>query len=329
MTAHSCSFCPYTTTRVFNLSRHIASRHKSEISKIASNEPKSASKQPKSASKQPKIASKQPKIASLEPKNASHDDEPCDFIVPTCEKCNKTFSRKYYLKVHEESCDGTRKGCCKSCKQFFSNRSALDRHKKVCKTLILCDTNTDSSEDKVVPNITIVNNYNIVNNNTTNNTNNTVNLLSFPEDDDSNFDLITKHITQSIMKKCVTASKPQLGFKKFMGAVLDNLENQFVKKTNANIGYSSVHTGDGKWELMADNHVYPIITHHMTTAALAKLEEFKRSMRFMCDNFHTLVDSVNTDDECPEYQAAIYDLKLLVVNMTKQIEAIERRNAEK
>ena len=233
------------------------------------------------------------------------DDGTHFMTANTCSKCMKTFSRQYYLRIHEEKCDGIRKGMCKYCKESFKNRSALDRHKKVCKTTV-------QSPCKDATNTTIVNN-------------NTVNVLVFPEDDDEVFDFRIDNITQSIMKKCVTSNKPQLGFNKFMSAVLDIMQNRFVRKSNANCGYSSVHRGDGRWELIADAHVYPYIIRYMTTAALAKLEEFKQSLRFMCDNFHRLVDNVNTDDECQEYQAAIYDLKLLVVNMTRQLEAVEKR----
>ena len=127
------------------------------------------------------------------------------------------------------------------------------------------------------------------------------------------------------MHKCVTANKAEVGFNRFMKAVLKHSQNQFVQKSNMNINYSKVHTGDGDWELAPDCDVYPLITHHMTTAALAKLEEFKTSMRYICDHFRRYVNIVNTDDECKEYQNSIQRLKILVVNMTQKIEAAERR----
>lgn len=305
MTTHSCQECPYTTTRLFNLERHIASRHNLE--------------KQKNASKQQKSASLLQKNASLLQKNASCDEHSCENLPPTCEKCHKTFTRKTSLKVHLETCDGTRKGMCKLCKGIYNNRSSLDRHKKVCTGQII---QRPSQTAPIVQNITIqqniTNNYNIVDNSTT------LNMLSFPSDD-TDFDFITKNITQNMMKKCVTAQRAEVGFNKFMGAVLDHAENQIVRKSNPNVNYSKIHTGDNEWILAPDNDVFPLMTHHMTTAALAKLEEFKRSMSLICDSFQRYVHTVNSDDDCKEYQDTIQRLKLMVVNMTQKIEAAEKK----
>ena len=90
------------------------------------------------------------------------------------------------------------------------------------------------------------------------------------------------------------------------------------------MNYSRIHVGEGKWILAPDNDVFPLMTHHMTTAALAKVEEFKRSLRCMCESFSRYVNSINTDDESKEYQNTLQRLKLLVVNMTKQIEDAQK-----
>ncbi len=303
MTAHQCSKCNYTTNRIYNLERHTRTCKKSEL-------------QEKGSNLQEKGSCLQKKGSLLQKKGSFHDHS-SQTNIPTCQKCNKTFTRNSNLKIHLETCDGTVIGMCKICKEMFNSKSTLYRHKKICKVKEINNQN-EVTQPTIVQNITIINNID----NSTNN--NIVNLLSFPIEDSSNFDFVTNKITQSMMKKCVTSNKAEVGFNKFMGAVLDHPENKFVMKSNPNVNYSKIHVGDGKWILAPDIDVFPIITHHMTTAALAKLEEFKRSLKFMCENFTKYVNTINTDDEGKEYQNTIQRLKLMVVNVTKEIEAMER-----
>jgi hypothetical protein len=155
-----------------------------------------------------------------------------------------------------------------------------------------------------------------------NNFNVTTNILTFPEDNDTDFDFITTKISEEVMKKCVSAFKAEVGFNRFMGAILDHPSNRMVIKTNPNITYSKVHVGGGKWQLAPDIDVFPTLTHHMTVAALAKLTEFHRSMRSICDQFQTYVETINTDDECPQYQNTVQRLKLMVVNVSREIEQV-------
>lgn len=230
-----------------------------------------------------------------------------------------------------ENCDGNSVGSCEKCKQHFKNKHVLYRHRKACDGTVRSGNNALTvPAAPMVQNITI----NIHNDNSTTTTNNVLNnvltnianmnVMTFPAEEDGNFDFVTKNITQGIMKNCVSANRAEVGFNRFMGAILDNPQNMFVRKSNPNVNYSKVHMGNGEWILAPDDDVYPLMTHHMTTAALAKLEEFSKSMRYICDNFQRYVNVVNTDDECKEYHDTIQRLKLMVVNMTKKIEAAEQ-----
>lgn len=189
----------------------------------------------------------------------------------------------------------------------------LWRHKQKCNAIV--PNNKEKCNSPIINNADTV----IINNNNVN-INVIANILTFPEDNDSNFDFITDRISEEVMKKCVSALKAEIGFNKFMGAILDHPENRMVIKTNPNISYSKVHVGGGKWHLVQDMDVFPALTHHMTVAALAKLEEFKRSMRFICNHFKQYVETVNTDDECVQYQNTIQRLRLMVVNVSREID---------
>jgi hypothetical protein len=81
--------------------------------------------------------------------------------------------------------------------------------------------------------------------------------------------------------------------------------------------------GNNKWELALDADVYPVFTHHMTTAALSKIQEFKQTMNFIITNFHKYVDLINTDDECDEYIQATQRMKLMIINMSRKWAAEE------
>jgi hypothetical protein len=196
--------------------------------------------------------------------------------------------------------------------QMFNNKSALYRHKQNCSAIIpVTNTTPHVINNTHIDTMIVNNNFNV-----------TTNILTFPDDDDADFDFITNKISEEVMKKCVSAFKAEVGFNRFMGAILDHPSNRMVIKTNPNITYSKVHVGGGKWQLAPDIDVFPTLTHHMTVAALAKLTEFHRSMRSICDQFQTYVETINTDDECPQYQNTIQRLKLMVVNVSREIEQV-------
>jgi len=203
-----------------------------------------------------------------------------------------------------ETCDGLAKNCCKICQEPFANKHVLYRHKKTC-------TSTN-----------VINQVNSNNNNSNNQVNinvGTINLLKFPKDDEPHFDFIVDNITKSVMKQVCTL-KPEIGFRRFMGAVLENPVNLCMRKSSPNVTYSKIHLGEGEWEFIGDDKVFPTATMHMTTAALGKLIEFQQSLKYICDDFKRHVQTINEDDEAEVYHEAIQSLKLMVVNMTRKLE---------
>jgi hypothetical protein len=147
-----------------------------------------------------------------------------------------------------------------------------------------------------------------------NNTTNNYQILVFPRDGED-FDFITDHIKDTAMQECVTHKRPQIGFNKFMGQVLQNPRNRIVKKNNPNNKFSKIHVGEGKWEFALDQDVIPVVTHHMTTAALQKVSDMKQSLRQKAREFVTYIDEVNTNDESKEYGDALDRVKVLLINL--------------
>ena len=117
---------------------------------------------------------------------------------------------------------------------------------------------------------------------------------------------------------------PKAGFQRFIGSVFEHPENRIVKKTNPNVAYSEIHVGDNEWELAPDREVLPVIAHHMTTAALECLNTFEASVKCMCENFRVFVRRVNEDDESREYTDTIDNMKYVIINMTRKLEAQNR-----
>lgn len=223
----------------------------------------------------------------------------------TCTRCNKTLTRKYGFEQHMKIC-GINPLQCSKCGEIFAYRQALHRHKQKCTE----GTMTSIASQQVA---------NVINNNNTNiNINNNI-VVVCPTDLDPNFDFNTQHITKATLKSCAKAFRPGIGFGKFAGAILNEPSNRCIMKTNPNVAHSRIHLGNNEWEYVLDKDIYPVITHHITTAALSKINEFKESLRSIVNNFHKYVETVNTDEDSEEYQEAIQRLKLMIVNLSQKI----------
>ena len=157
-----------------------------------------------------------------------------------------------------------------------------------------------------------------------NNNNVTINVLKFPEYGED-YDFMTDHITREMYKNIWDQNKPEIGFRKFVDAVLNRPENRVVKKNNPNINYSMIHQGDDKWELAHDKDVFPILTHQMSCAALQCTHDYKKKMYFMRTDIQRILgylDDVNTenDDDETHFKDAVQRIRLMVVNVTKRWE---------
>ena len=246
-----------------------------------------------------------------------------------CKKCDKCLYAKWYLNKHMEKCKGIRdKHSCEYCHKMFKHEKTRFSHYKICKTKKEIDSKslvpvTDTPPAVSQQVASTINNVSGIQNN---NTNNIVNILTFPQPGDTNFDFICDQITKATMKALLnTSSTPFIGFNKFIGSVLENPQNRIVHKTNPNSTYSKIHVGDGKWEFAHDDDVFPVITHHMTTAALSKVNEIKKDMNLVkelylkLEPFKNHITDVNEMDyESSEYKNILQRIKLILVNLTRK-----------
>lgn len=224
----------------------------------------------------------------------------------SCESCYKTFTRRQRLVEHEEKCRHVHTPLeCPVCHVVCADRFRLSKHKRDC--------HADGSGTSGNTTINNIGTQNIHNTNITNN----IQLLVFPTEGED-FDFNTKHITPARLLAMVKNPKPAIGFGKFVGAVLENPVNRFVYKTNPNVNYSKVHTGDGNWEYALDNDVFPEVTHHMTTAALGRLEEDKKTLQAYASTFKAHVQEINEDDDSIAFQEALARMKLILINMCQR-----------
>jgi uncharacterized protein YkvS len=248
--------------------------------------------------------------------------------IYNCKDCYKKYKSKKFATDHMLKCKKIQsKYECEGCHLICSSRQSLARHKdNICKSInILPLVNNDSSSSTTAAiggaSINVEGNHNTLTANTTN----IVNILTFPEDKSSNFDFVCDKITKEVMKRIISNSpNAAVGFKRFISEVLEkHPENRCITKINPNVAYSKVHTNDGNWDLISDKEAYPIFTHHMTTAAMGKLIEFKKDLRKLFEklkNFEGFITDINENDESVNYEDTIYAIKLLIINISKKWE---------
>lgn len=237
-----------------------------------------------------------------------------------CTSCYKVFTSSCYLRRHQRfgRCK-QRDSCltCEICKEKQVSRYALSRHRKTCASQLALTAGTSSGQTNIADTM----NIGVQNNIQTQNNNNTTNILVFPMTDDENakFDFVTDHINLAKLQEFIKQRRPAIGFNKFVSEVLENPQNRNVQKKNMKDKYSKIHVGNDKWELALDADVYPTMTHHMTTAALGKMEEHRaaipRSIRDKASEFVRFIDHINTNDEGDVYNEAVERIKIILVNL--------------
>jgi hypothetical protein len=254
-----------------------------------------------------------------------------------CDGCYKSFSRKYNLQQHIPKC--TRRqypNQCTACLKCFTSRGGLSQHKHFCKGYPLIVPN--SSSNTVLPSgSTQVNAENVqmiqqqqnaeTINNTTNNTVN-INILTCPESREEKFDFDCTNISHDDLIAMLQKSKDAfIRFNNFIGKVLDNPKNRVVRKASPKDSHSLVHRGDDKWELAHDDDTFPIITHHMTTAALGKTIELDKNQKnFFIHAFQEQIRVFNEMDyDSLDYNSIVQRIKYHVINITRSVLAEEKR----
>jgi len=293
---YKCSQCDYTTIRKYNYDRHISSVHNMSLREDYKN-------------------------VDADCKNVDVISENVD--ANKCMSCYKLFTSKYYLQKHSVMCNGKEHPLqCYDCKRILSSRSSLAHHRKTCKgsQIMVQQPPPSILPQPTIQNATHINNIQI-------NNNIQVNVLPFPTSiEDLNYDFITDKISNTIIKNIInkTANK-FIRFNNFVGKVFENPQNRVIKKHNPKQSHSMIHTGDGKWEIAHDSIVFPLLTHHITTAALQKLDKVKkdkeisRQLMYSLDDFIKYVEDINQENfNQTEYNAVLQRIKIMIVNLTQQ-----------
>lgn len=265
---YKCDHCDYSSRRLFDLRRHENKKKpcykkldvatcKIEDPEIMSPSSLKCNKVPVELSPQPVELSPQPVELSYKPVELSPPqvvEEPINQEQNNqimCSKCNKVFTRKDHMKVHEKKCDGYDKRQCKICLRMFATPHGKWKHKMYVKCSppsSILTTNNNTNIDNSINNSYIDNSVNITNNNTIN--------INFR----GNFDKITNDDIKRIID--------QLEKSDYIKMVNDNMKSgkyavprtieqiyfnddfpsmQTLKKERRNDKMVEVHV-DGKWE---------------------------------------------------------------------------------
>jgi hypothetical protein len=157
----------------------------------------------------------------------------------------------------------------------------------------------------------------------TNTYNQTV-IINFPESmDDDDFKLLRDHMTVPHLEKIFSNKfKPKQGFARYTNALLERPENRNVYKPGPNTKYSRVWK-DGNWVYELDEDVYPLLTYHMTIAALDDINTNKKALtsrgRIDYIDIAKCLDDINTEnDENDNYSYALEKLKVAVMNFSER-----------
>ncbi len=317
---YNCSKCSYVTNRKFNYERHINMVHDIPLRVSEEDLTKVDTYLSKVDTDLSKVDTYLPKVDTTVLKL----DNP--IIQPhKCNTCYKYFSTKYSLKKHISRCNHKEHlNQCIECKNILSSLSALNHHKKYCKGLPLIVSNNKPNIN-VPESTTYTNNMivqqtiNIINNNTVN-----INILPCPLTREESFDFNCENITHTVLKHILqNTNDSSIRFNRFIGKVLENPQNQVIRKTNPKDNHSLIHLGNGKWELAYDKDTLPILTHHMTTAALGKIIEIEKQASFLIESIKgfrnqvTIINQMDYNED--EYKNTIQRIKLKIVNITQEL----------
>ena len=234
---YKCEYCIYNSNRLYNLKRHMMTKHKENNS-------------------QHLINNKQ---------NTDIDKQNTD-IDNKCYKCNKILSSKQNLNKHLLICKGILNPLeCHLCHKLFFDSSSKSRHLKICKGIEteLITKENNNTTDLIERNI-ITNSNNVINNLNSNNvitTNYNINLISYNKEDRKiEFDIT--HMNKNLIYKLRTIHEND-AYDYFCYKLFENKNNQMIIKTNLRHIYSNVHLGFNIWEKILDNNIYHIIIYYI------------------------------------------------------------------
>jgi len=246
----NCDNCDYQTTRKYNLDLH--------YKRLT---PCNLTKQKKNTSNDVKIV---PNINPIDVRanpvdvNADPVDvnaDPVDVNAQNsiqCSKCNKVFTRKDHMKVHEKKCDGYDKKQCKICLRMFVTRQGKHEHIKYVKC------KPPASTSSTINNINNIHNDNRV----TNNIQNIIIRLEFGKE---NIEKLLEELDyDKVMKKIVV--KGNVGYVDAFDKIYfnsDHPENQTIKKVRKKENLVDIYKGNGIWEKQFTDVAFGILNKNI------------------------------------------------------------------
>jgi hypothetical protein len=265
---YKCDFCNYASKRVSNLIRHqnklypCYNTSKVNVCNIEVNpnvmvdtninNPEVNINNPEVNINNPEVNINNPEVNINNPE--VNNNNPKYNSELKCNKCNKCFYRKDYLKKHEEKCDGLDPKQCRICLKVFTTQQGKWKHTRYVKCSPPIHHNNLTTSN-------INNNINIDNSVNTNN-NIQINIRAdFDKISNDHIQQIVSQIKQTdylqmiannidIGKYVIPRTMEQIYFN-------DNFpEMQTLKKERRNDKLFDVHVGNGKWEKRLINDIF-------------------------------------------------------------------------
>jgi len=262
---YKCEYCIYNSNRLYNLKRHMMTKHKENNSQhLINNKQNTDIDKPNTDIDKPNTdIDKQ--NTDIDKQNTDIDKQNTD-IDNKCYKCNKILSSKQNLNKHLLICKGILNPLeCHLCHKLFFDSSSKSRHLKICKGIEteLITKENNNTTDLIERNI-ITNSNNVINNLNSNNvitTNYNINLISYNKEDRKiEFDIT--HMNKNLIYKLRTIHEND-AYDYFCYKLFENKNNQMIIKTNLRHIYSNVHLGFNIWEKILDNNIYHIIIYYI------------------------------------------------------------------
>ena len=251
----NCDNCDYQTTRKYNLDLH--------YKRLT---PCNLTKQKKNTSNDVKIVPNINPIdvranpvdvrANIQTNPVDVNADPVDVNAQNsiqCPKCNKVFTRKDHMKVHEKKCDGYDKKQCKICLRTFVTAQGKYQHIKYVKC------KPPASTSSTINNINNIHNDNRV---TNNNTQNIIIRLEFGKE---NIEKLLEELDyDKVMKKIVV--KGNVGYVDAFDKIYfnsDHPENQTIKKVRKKENLVDIYKGNGIWEKQFTDVAFGILNKNI------------------------------------------------------------------
>jgi hypothetical protein len=312
---HFCSFenCDYNTTRLYNLKRHIVSKHNNNIpiNNSINLQNHSINSQNNSISSQNNSITSQNN--SITSQNNSMDSENNNIPSFQCEHCYKNLTTRFNMLRHQKTCKKVKNPHeCMYCHATFGTQQSKSRHEKKCKDTPkttgaeITPTNQTNIDIANIQNATITTN---TTNNITNNNTNNINLVVFPLAENKLVQFRTDHITmEKLLQAIHSASTPPDGLAKFTNILLENPANHIIQKPNKRDPDCKVHTGKNQWTIVQDKKIFPKLTDSISSEVAHKIEfdlpDSRLSKHRKKPHLDYYNDIVSTITPTPQYREA-------------------------